>query len=284
MKRYWYKTYVEDVFSKTRMQLPDWLFRRLIEFEAFAADLGEDGLLPPVVDMAWILRPVDETKLSEALLALSQVGEVELTPDGGWRLTHFETRQERVSDAERTRQSRLRRAYMPTRNKSLHKSDGIVTEDVTNRDSEVTDVVTTSSTSSSESDSEGGGVGEGEVMAAYQDNIGMLTTIIAQKLQDDIDQYSVNWVMLAIQRAVEKEKRSLAYVEGILKGWKRDGLTDPATQSGKRAVLETRPAIDETRIETTRQQADQKWAFKPAPPPSVRPAIKQLAKQKGVRK
>src|SRR6185436_3361994 len=86
MKRYWYKLYVEDIFSKTRMQLTDWQFRRLIEFEAFAADFGEDGLLPPVADMAWILRPVDETKLSEALMALSQVGEAEETPEG-WRLT-----------------------------------------------------------------------------------------------------------------------------------------------------------------------------------------------------
>jgi len=92
MKRYWYKMYVEDVFSKKRMQLPDWLFRRLVEFEAFAADFGEDGLLPPVADMAWILRPVDETKLSEALQGLSQVGEVEQTSDGGWRLTSFSRR------------------------------------------------------------------------------------------------------------------------------------------------------------------------------------------------
>jgi len=168
MKRYWYKTYVEDVFSKTRMQLPDWLFRRLVEFEAFAADFGEDGLLPPVADMAWILRPVDETKLSEALLALSQVGEVEQTPEGGWRLTHFEKRQERVSPAERTRQSRLRHNYMPTRNNSLQPRDSDVTDDETKRYREVAEGVTTSSSSSSESvslsgsDSEGGGVGEGD--------------------------------------------------------------------------------------------------------------------------
>lgn len=148
MKRYWFKTYVEDVFSKQRMQLPDWLFRRLIEFEAFAADFGEDGLLPPVADMAWILRPVDETKLSEALMALSQVGEVEQTSDG-WRLTHFAKKQAALSDADRQRMSRQR-----------HKG-------VTKRDDYATEGVTGSSSSESNSpldseSEEGGGVGEGD--------------------------------------------------------------------------------------------------------------------------
>lgn len=144
MKRYWVKTHVKDIFSRERMQMPDWLFRRLIEFEAFAADFGEEGLLPSVADMAWSLRPfVDETKLSEALQALSKVGEVEETPRG-WRLTHFEQRQSKVSDAERQRQSRERH------------------EDVTKRDSSVTDSVTTPSISISSSDSlseEEGGMG-----------------------------------------------------------------------------------------------------------------------------
>ena len=108
MKRFWYKSYVADILSRERMRLPDWQFRRLIEFEAFAAEQGDDGLLPPVKDMAWILRPVDETKLSEALRGLSEVGEVELTP-AGWRLTHFEERQ-RGESYDRVRKFRDRNA------------------------------------------------------------------------------------------------------------------------------------------------------------------------------
>src|SRR6185436_11923890 len=192
------------------MQLTDWQFRRLIEFEAFAADFGEDGLLPPVADMAWILRPVDETKLSEALMALSQVGEAEETPEG-WRLTHFEKRQDKIPDAVRQRMSRMR-----------HK-------DNTKRDEGVTGVVTDASTSSSDSLSdsvsvgiEGGGVGEGAVFAAYKNNSGMLTPMNADALKADIDDYTQDWVLAAIEYAVKQEKKSLAYVEGVLKGWKRD--------------------------------------------------------------
>ena len=85
------------------------------------------------------------------------------------------------------------------------------------------------SNSVSISDSEEGGVGEGEIFAAYQDNIVMLTPKIADGIKADIDDYSVEWVMAAIDYAVKQEKRSLAYMEGTLKGWKQDGLSNPPT-------------------------------------------------------
>jgi hypothetical protein len=44
------------------------------------------------------------------------------------------------------------------------------------------------------------------------------------------------------------------------------------------------PAINEKAVETTKQMVDKKWSFQPAPPPDARPKIKQLAKQKGIRK
>lgn len=57
----------------------------------------------------------------------------------------------------------------------------------------------------------------------YQNNIGLLTSAISEKLQADIDEYSEEWVIDAIKESARQEKRSLAYVEGILKGWKRNG-------------------------------------------------------------
>ena len=57
----------------------------------------------------------------------------------------------------------------------------------------------------------------------YQNNIGLLTSAISEKLQTDIDDYSEEWVIDAIKESARQEKRSLAYVEGILKGWKRNG-------------------------------------------------------------
>lgn len=146
MKRYWYKTYVQDILSKERMQMPDWLFRRLIEFEALAADYGADGLLPPVKDMAWTLRPVEETKLSEALQSLAEVGEAEETPEG-WRLTHFEGRQQ--SDSY----DRVRKFREKKRNEVKH--------GVTPVTDEADDALLSSSSSESDSGSESSLEGEG---------------------------------------------------------------------------------------------------------------------------
>ena len=108
MKRYWYKTYVSNVLSQKMMQMPHWLFHRLSEFEAIAADCGGDGLLPPVDSMAWVLRPATEEQLLEALRALEEIGEATLTPDG-WRLSNFKEQQESES-ADRVRRFRERNA------------------------------------------------------------------------------------------------------------------------------------------------------------------------------
>lgn len=61
------------------------------------------------------------------------------------------------------------------------------------------------------------------VFAAYMNNIGLITPIIQEKLEDDIQTYSAAWTVEAIAEASRQEKRSLAYVEGILKRWKREG-------------------------------------------------------------
>ena len=64
------------------------------------------------------------------------------------------------------------------------------------------------------------------VYKSYSDNIGMLTKDNSELIGADIDEYSYQWVLDAITEAVRQEKRSLAYVEGILKRWKRDGRSD----------------------------------------------------------
>jgi DnaD/phage-associated family protein len=71
-----------------------------------------------------------------------------------------------------------------------------------------------------------------EVFTAYQNNIGACTKITMDKLDGDIKEYTADWVVKAIHKAVSAEKRSLSYVEGILKGWKREGM-DNGTKAHK---------------------------------------------------
>jgi len=107
MKRVWIKTYIEILDDPKMGRLPDWLWRRAIELFLLAGENGNDGLLQPVMDMAWRLRTSEE-KLTESLQALSQVGVVHETPEG-WVVTHFKERQSALSNTERVHEFRKRK-------------------------------------------------------------------------------------------------------------------------------------------------------------------------------
>jgi hypothetical protein len=74
-----------------------------------------------------------------------------------------------------------------------------------------------------------------------------------------------------------------AITENNLKGileWAVNGIQT----NGSKPTPEQKPAINESEIERARKLAEDKWNFVPAPPPAARPAIKQLAQQRGIRK
>lgn len=62
-----------------------------------------------------------------------------------------------------------------------------------------------------------------EIVVAYESNIGQGTPSILEKVKVVVDEYPPKWVTEAIGKAATMEHRSWAYVEGILRGWKRDG-------------------------------------------------------------
>lgn len=59
----------------------------------------------------------------------------------------------------------------------------------------------------------------------YEDNIGALTPIIAELLDEAEKEYSYQWIEEAFKLAVKKDARNWAYVEAILKRWKKDKST-----------------------------------------------------------
>jgi DnaD/phage-associated family protein len=74
------------------------------------------------------------------------------------------------------------------------------------------------------------------VYSAYQNNIGLLSGVISEKLDADIVEYTAAWVIDAIEESTRQEKRSLAYIEGILKRWKRDGKGTDKPTGNKRTI------------------------------------------------
>jgi DnaD/phage-associated family protein len=80
------------------------------------------------------------------------------------------------------------------------------------------------------------------VFRCYEQNIGALTPVIADRLGMAIDDFGVDWVVSAVEYATGQEKRSLAYVEGVLRGWKRDGLTT-VPKDGAKPLVSTEDVI-----------------------------------------
>lgn len=64
------------------------------------------------------------------------------------------------------------------------------------------------------------------IFALYEQNIGLLTPLIADELKDAEKQYSAEWMADAIKIAVENNKRSWRYIAKILARWQEEGRAD----------------------------------------------------------
>lgn len=65
----------------------------------------------------------------------------------------------------------------------------------------------------------------------YEQNIGLLTPIIADELQEAEKMYSAAWIADALKIAVDQNKRSWAYVRKILERWKTEGRANKKSKS-----------------------------------------------------
>jgi DnaD/phage-associated family protein len=80
------------------------------------------------------------------------------------------------------------------------------------------------------------------IFRLYEDNIGPLTPMIAEKLGEAEDSYPEGWIEDAVRIAVENNIRRWSYVEAILKRWQeggRDERTDRRdTEKDRRRYVE----------------------------------------------
>lgn len=61
------------------------------------------------------------------------------------------------------------------------------------------------------------------IFRLYEQNIGVITPMIAESLQAAEEEYSSEWIAEALRVAVENNARNWRYVEAILKRWKEKG-------------------------------------------------------------
>ncbi len=65
--------------------------------------------------------------------------------------------------------------------------------------------------------------GRPNIYELYEQNVGMLTPLIADELRDAEEEYSAGWVESAIKEAVANNARSWRYIAAMLERWKSGG-------------------------------------------------------------
>ena len=152
--RFWIKLYIGMLDDPRMARLPNHLWRRAVELFLLAGRQGNDGALPPVEEMAWILRLSDK-KVLEDLHRLAEVGVVYLTEPMKWMVTDFAKWQTAIPVDERVRQFRGRNGGAAYGHDVTNDGTNNVTKDVTKRYKRCNegeeDPSTSTSTSSSES-------------------------------------------------------------------------------------------------------------------------------------
>jgi DnaD/phage-associated family protein len=215
-KRFWIKLYMEILDDATFGTLPEFIKWRAIELFLVAGENGNDGLLPPVARLAWRLR-LEEVKIAETLSALTEVGVVHETPQG-WVVTNFAKRQEPMTSTERSRYSRKRNDPATKRCKNCNEIVTVAADDSTSTS------ISNSISDSLEEERVQGEEKPPNIFRVYQQNIGVLTPMIAEALRDAERSDGPAWVCAAIEEAVRNNHRAWSYCEAILKRWRKDGF------------------------------------------------------------
>ncbi len=65
-----------------------------------------------------------------------------------------------------------------------------------------------------------------DIFTLYEQNIGMLTPMIADELREAEKIYPVAWIKDAIKEAVNQNKRKWGYISAILERWSAEGKSD----------------------------------------------------------
>lgn len=72
------------------------------------------------------------------------------------------------------------------------------------------------------------------VFKLYEQNIGVITPMLAEDLRDAARAFPEEWIQDAVRQAVANNARKWSYIEAILKRWADEGRDDEADRRGAR--------------------------------------------------
>jgi DNA replication protein len=71
------------------------------------------------------------------------------------------------------------------------------------------------------------------VFILYEQNIGLMTELIAEQLRDMEKNYPPDWIQEAFEIAVSNNKRALRYIQAVLKRWEIEGKDEGYAGTGR---------------------------------------------------
>jgi DnaD/phage-associated family protein len=211
-EKYWIKLYHEILRDPKMGTLPDRLWRRTIEMFLLAGSTFDNGLLPPLVEIAWHLR-INAEELETELIELQKVGILSVL-DGQWFVTNFQKRQAPMEKSEYMRRLRSEKKAEQSQD-PVTNGNKPVTNSVTDGKTE-SDTDTESYTESEDDDKEK--INELSIIAnLYEKTFGQLmSSMQADKLKLWTGEYSLARVKEALEITALHGGRNLAYTERIL--------------------------------------------------------------------
>lgn len=89
------------------------------------------------------------------------------------------------------------------------------------------------------------------IYSIYEQNIGLITPMVAEELKLIAQEYSEEWFSEATKEAVQANARNLKYIEAILVRWKRDGFkaSKKSKQQGEKLPPEIIARLKEDGVE-----------------------------------
>ncbi len=82
------------------------------------------------------------------------------------------------------------------------------------------------------------------IFVLYEQNIGVMTPLIADQLRDMEKTYPPEWIQDAIEIAVSSNKRHLRYIQAILRRWETDGRDEGQREGYGRAASSDKGKYD----------------------------------------
>ena len=210
--KYWIKLYHETLHDPKVARLPDNLWRRFIECLLFAGEENDNGRLPPSGDMSWTLQRDEETLIAE-FDQLARYGLLDHRTDnvldnGYWLVVNFGKRQMPLTKADYMQ--RLRDGHQKEEHYGYVTKGNAETDKEEDKDKEIDAAA---------------------VFSFYQNNFTMMTSHIADKINEELDESPPEWIMDAMKISLERGHRNWGYVAGILRNWHTKGKDNGKTRA-----------------------------------------------------